>query len=362
MYINYNNSDYNKFTTSLLKTCINDEKNENVVFSPFSILMMLAITAEATSGETKKEITQVLGSDLSDNELRDLYSNTLAIVTRSNAFSSANAVCINQVFSNTIDLKYADQIKRYYGGEVFSSENMASEINRWVRKKTNGLIDSVADRSIEKAMVCFMNATAFEEKWTKHYTRNDIKYRKFFNFDGTSPEKAMLSITENEYIDTEFFTGFVKPYKNNDFSFMALLPKKEGNEGLMNAIRDLDISEVFKRREDIKVNVFLPEFKYSNEYDLNSFCRIMGIKNLFSDNADFSLISGAPLKAESLIHKAMIEVNREGTKAAAYTGVCVCAGGISSIFCVDLYRPFVYAIMHNKTELPVFVGVLNKLI
>ena len=108
----------------------------------------------------------------------------------------------------------------------------------------------------------------------------------------------------------------------------------------------------------------MPEFKYSFSNELTDFCKRHGINELFTPAADFSPMCSAPLMADSILHKAYIELDRKGTKAAAVTGMVVvagCAPMMEDYKEVILDRPFVYAIIHNKTGLPIFTGVTNKL-
>ena len=175
-------------------------------------------------------------------------------------------------------------------------------------------------------LACLINATAFDGKWTKHYTRNDISYKEFSNADGTKKEVAMIKDSEREYVENESFIGFVKPYKEIGYSFMALLPKKKSSTALKIAIKDLDFSEIFAKRSQERVVISLPEFKYSFGEDLNDYCKSIGIIRLFTDQADFSPLSSSWLKMDSITHKARIEVDRNGTKASAVTMGVACAG------------------------------------
>ena len=172
----------------------------------------------------------------------------------------------------------------------------------------------------------------------------------------------MLDISEREYVESNAFTGFVKPYKDKAFSFMALLPKDKSSTGMKLALHSLSFTDVFSSRTNEGVVVTLPEFKYSFGKDLTSLFRELGIEELFTDHADFTPLSSSWLKLESILHKARIEVDRSGTKAAAVTAGFACAGAAPKMHkVVELNRPFVYAIMHDETGLPVFTGIVNML-
>ena len=354
---------YNRLSRLLLENLYNDKKDQNIVFSPFSILMILAIVSDATAGRTRDEIAGVLSSDMSYEDVICTLREISKIFTANKAFISSNAVCVNNTIASSIVPAYANHLREQFGGKLFSSADIVSDVNSWVKKHTFGMIDTIADDSMRNSLVCMMNASAFLGKWTKHYTRNDILYKEFRNSDGTKKETALLKLREYEYIENDNFTGFVKPYKDVDFSFMALLPKQETDAGMKQALHSLNLSDLFNLRIKETVMATLPEFKYSFDEDLTGLCRKSGIEVLFSEHADFTPLASEWLKITAIIHKTRIEVNRNGTKAAAATVAFACAAGVPQFNykVVKLDRPFVYAIVHNTTGLPVFTGIVNKL-
>lgn len=354
---------YNQFTRQILQKFYVAKKDQNLVLSPFSILMLLAIAADATDGDTRTEILNVLSDDLDYDDCINLFCKLQSVLTEGHALSSANAVCVQHAIEDTITPDYPAFLQAQFRGQLFCTSNIVEAVNKWVKENTHGLIDKAADDSMKNMLACLMNATAFEGKWTKHYTRNDIEYKDFTSSDGSVRDVAMIEDTEREYVESESFTGFVKPYKNIDYSFMALLPKKKSASSLKTALGKLDFSELFEGRTEERVVISLPEFKNSFGEDLTSYCKSLGINKIFSDHADFSPLSSAWLKMDSIIHKARIEVDRNGTKAVAVTMGLVCAGCAPrfDFKIVELNRPFVYAIMHNGTGLPVFAGIVNKL-
>ena len=119
-------------------------------------------------------------------------------------------------------------------------------------------------------------------------------------------------------------------------------------------------------KTDEEVEVRMPEFKFSYEADLLDFCRNQGIETVFSNHADFTPMTEEWLKVESVAHKAVITVDRNGTEAAAVTHAVMLWGCPPDSFkkkrkMVRLNRPFLFAIMHNETELPVFAGIVNRI-
>ena len=140
---------------------------------------MLAIAADATAGNTRDEIAGVLSSEMNYEETLSVLKEIQKAFAEDAAFSSANAVCVNNKIEKSIIPTYAAHIQEQFGGELFSSSDIVSDVNAWVKKNTRGMIDKVADDSMRNMLACLMNATAFDGKWTKHYTRNDIDYKEF---------------------------------------------------------------------------------------------------------------------------------------------------------------------------------------
>lgn len=253
-----------------------------------------------------------------------------------------------------------------YAGELFASEDIVSDMNKWVRKATNGMIDQIADDSMKNMLACLLNAVSFESGWREEYEDDDIYDEEFTDADGNAKEVPFLHSSEQYYIEDDSFTGFTRPYKDTGFVFMALLPKKKRSQSfLVRALKDTDFTDLYQSRSDqYDLNVSMPEFESSFDDDLTAFCREVGIETVFTEEADFTPMSSEWLKADSIIHKARIEVNRQGTKASAVSAMVVvagCAPDFDRMKCVELNRPFLYAIVHEDTGLPVFTGILNRL-
>lgn len=354
---------YNEFTKQTLRILYTDNKDQNLIMSPFSVMMLLAIAATAVEGDARAEIINALSNDLNYEETIDVLCRMQNAFSEEGTLSSANAVCVQHNIEATINADYTEYLQKKFNGELFTSSDITSDVNKWIKKNTRGLIEKIADDSMRNTLACLVNATAFEGKWIQNYTQYDIEEDEFKNADGTISDVAMLKTTEQEYIEDDSVTGFVKPYKDIDFSFMALLPKKPSETAFKNVLEELDFSELHrkKNREDILVS--LPEFDLLFEEDLTLCCQTLGINKIFSGQANFSPLSSEQIKIDSIVHKARIIVDRTGTKAAAATmGICIAGCAPETEYkIVELNRPFIYAIIHNKTGLPVFTGIVNEL-
>ena len=352
---------YNKLTRQILDGLMAEHPGENVAFSPYSILTLLAIAANASAGESREQIVKALGADSYESLLSDI-DRLQTKLAKTGQLSAANAALVNASIADSITPGYDEQLKKLFDGSLIMSKDMISDVNTWVKEKTDGQICQIADESMNAMLACLINAILFDADWKEKYETNDIYEGDFTNADGTTSAVQMLSSTEWRYLENDFFTGFAKPYKEN-YSYVALLPKKAKSKSfLKRAIKELDIPELLRNAEEIKTIVEMPEFETAFGQDITRLCQNMGITEIFTPCADFSPMSSKWLRMDQIVHKAKIEVNRKGTRAAAVTmGVMVagCAPDFKNIRFVTLDRPFLYAVVHNETGLPVFAGMVN---
>ncbi len=359
----YNNQ-FNALTRKFLSEHFSNNEGGNVIISPLSIVTLLAMAAEATDGQAKQELLKVLDGKIPYEVVLKAISTLQRGFTKEGNLISSNATIVNKKFKNTINPEYREKLASEFGGELFCSNNICADVDAWVKEKTRGMIEKIAPNDADEMIVALLNAVAFEAKWADEYTECDITDEEFNNADGTRSSVKMLRSTENLYIEDASFTGFIKPYEGNRYAFMALLPRKTNNEKFFRkAIAKIDFPKLFELAHDEMVIARIPEFQGEFRTEISDLLRKMGVKTIFSEHAEFSPLSTEWLKVESIIHKAKIEVDRNGTRAAAATGMFAFGGGISisKPKIITLDRPFVYAIIHNQTKLPVFAGMANHM-
>ena len=351
---------YERFVELLLRYCMAERPGENLIISPMSVLTLAGMAAEATAGETRDELLNMLGIEGSEEHV--LPEGIRTLLEDSRKLSSANAVCVDQSLSGKIRPDFAEKLKEHFDGEVFAAEDLVHAVNGWVKEKTNGLIDRILDDSSRVTKLCLLSALAFDAAWEDTYEDWDVYDTDFHNADGTVVNVAIMQSLENSYIDDDRFTGVVKPYEDDQYSFVALLPKEEGPIDEQ-TLEGLDISDLMSRSENIQADTYIPEFVSSYDGDLSGFFRAMKVHTVFTEQADFSPMTPEWLRADKILHKAVMEVDTKGSRAAAVTSmevVAACAP-LGPRREVILNRPFIYAVVHNQTGLPVFVGVMNSM-
>ena len=162
------------------------------MFSPMSVYMLLSMTADATAGRAKQELTNLL---CSNGDFTQTLHNLAALqkkLSEKNTFSSANAVIVREGLDHSIVPEYEERLESLFGGRLFVTDHMAEYVNNWVRKRTGGLIPSVIDDSMEDVLLCMVNACSFLKDWDRENEWYQIENEDFHNADRTISRVKML--------------------------------------------------------------------------------------------------------------------------------------------------------------------------
>lgn len=247
---------------------------------------------------------------------------------------------------------------------IASPENSRKTINNWVEKNTNNkIIDLLPDGSIHsQTRMVLVNAIYFKGAWEKVFDKNKNTTEPFFVFKTCETQATFM----NNYINSGFYEDNLLsiaeiPYRNKNQSMIIILPKsKYGLKEVEKLFEQNLLPDYFEKMEDRRINLSIPKFKSESTYKLQEELSKMGMPVAFSNNADFSGITGdKSLAIDKIIHKAFIDVNEEGTEAAAATAVTMRKTAIlldEVQFKAD--HPFVYLIKDNETNTILFVGRL----
>ena len=361
-----------EFSFDLFRQAAGNEDNGNVLISPLSAYCCLALAANGSDGETKAEMEKVLG--LSVEELnRELYAFNKALPSsKDQKMSLANSLWFRKSENLVMEKAYLQSLADWYDAGLYLDPFDAStpgRINRWCGENTDGMIDQILDNPPDAAaMIYLLNALAFQGVWDKPYEEGMITQKTFRNADGTSASATMLRANEKILLENDSAIGFVKPYKNSEFSFAALLPADENADvyGFAASLTGDVWQDLWNSRiNDATVKTMIPEFSAEAEYDLTDALKELGIRKIFSDEADLSKMaqSDTILSASRVRQKTWLKLDRKGTEAAAVTVMDVTGAAMpvkpAVIREVYLDRPFVYLILRD--EIPVFIGVTASL-
>ena len=343
------------------------QNGENSLLSPLSALYVLGMLSMGADGETLAQIEQAVGMD------KDALASCLAALevslegSKSGGIHLENSIWIRDTFKNSVKVAFLQSNADYFGAQIYAAPFDATtvrDVNRWVEYYTDGMIDKILEEAPDPLSVMYLiNTLALDFKWDTAYKKNDIISLPFHSALGAVQNATGLVSSESIYLSAENLQGIAKPYANGDFYFVALLPEEGTSpEALLSSLNGASWNALWNGKRNQTVEVTLPEFTYDREMQLNEALGKLGILDLFdSQKANLSNLAESPLHCSFIKQKTLIDVSREGTKAAAVTvGAVKCmsaAPGMALVF----DRPFAYAIVDAQSGLPLFLGAVNSI-
>ncbi len=352
------------FAAELFKD--NYSKGKTTLVSPLSVLTALALVQNGAQGDTLAQLEQALGG--LDRDTLNAYMRAYCdFLTESEELKIANSVWTDS--SAEAKRAFLQKAVDSYSAQLFSvplsDPKTVESINSWVKKNTDGMIPKIIEKADRYAVMMLVNAIAFDAKWETPYKRSDIEKLEFTSYSGSKKKTDFMCSTENVYLKDGGTVGFMKPYKNGRFAFAALLPDE--NTGIDDYVASLSGDKLMKIFSSAKrgneVNVKMPKFRAEYSAQLIDTLKKMGVKDAFdSKTADFSsLIENRDAYIATVVHKTFIEVDENGTRAAASTLVGADTMSLMEPYSVFLNRPFVYMIVDTETNLPLFIGVQTEI-
>lgn len=364
------------FALELFHTLSESNPTGNIFFSPFSISSALAMVFLGAKGSTAAQLSKTFHFD----SVEDIHSR----------FQSLNAEVSKRGASHTLKLanrlygektynflpEFLASTQKMYGADLapvdfqHASEDARKEINQWVKGQTEGKIPELLASGVVNSMtkLVLVNAIYFKGMWEEKFMKRDTTDTPFrLNKKDTKTVKMM-------YQKKKFPFGYISdlkckvlemPYQGGELSMVILLPEdiEDESTGLKKIEEQITLEKLRdwtnrEKLENIDVHVKLPRFKIEESYILNSNLDRLGLQDLFTSNkADLSGMSGSrDLFISKIVHKAFVEVNEEGTEAAAATAgiAAFCMLMPEEEFTAD--HPFLFFIRHNPTANVLFLG------
>lgn len=352
------------FSADLFK--YNYSNGKTTLVSPLSVLTALALVQNGAQGNTLAQLEQALGG--LDRDTLNAYMRAYCdFLSAGDELKIANSVWTDS--SAEAKRAFLQKAVDSYSAQLFSAPlsdpKTVESINSWVKKNTDGMIPKIIEKADRYAVMMLVNAIAFDAKWETPYKRSDIGKLEFTSYSGSKKKTDFMCSTENVYLKDGGAVGFMKPYKNGRFAFAALLPDE--NTGIDDYVASLSGDKLMKFFSSAKrgneVNVKMPKFRAEYSAQLIDTLKKMGVKDAFdSKTADFSsLIENRDAYIATVVHKTFIEVDENGTRAAASTLVGADTMSLMEPYSVFLNRPFVYMIVDTETNLPLFIGVQTEI-
>jgi len=365
----------NLFAWDLYNQIKND--GNNLFFSPYSIHSSLAMTYAGARGNTEKQMVDVLHFTLNQEHTHSsfckLNTQLKEIQEKGNVkLNIANALWAQK--EHDFLPEFTKLTTKYYGAAIeqldFKSDAKAASqrINLWTEDQTRNKIKNLIPPGILNALtrLVLTNAIYFKGNWASQFKKRLTADQPFWISSDSSIQIPMMhQIKEFNYTETYLAQILELPYAGKDLSMIILLPKgRDGLRQLENSLTFKNLTSWINGLWKRKVDVYLPKFKMDWKLEIASTLRQMGMTDAFTlGSADFSGMNGSKsLCISAILHKAYIDVNEEGTEAAAATAVVTFGAAPSMdmpiIFCAD--HPFIFLIRENQSRNILFMGRVVK--
>jgi serpin B len=340
------------------------KKKGNLFISPFSISSALAMTnagaRENTARQMKNAMSFELDQALLHDYFRQLNENMLASANNDGQkLNIANGLCLT---GSDVSEEFKTLLQKSYAAELFSGD--LETVNNWVKTKTEGKIEKILEALDPNSVCVLLNAIYFKGIWDKQFEKNATREAPF-RLSGHENINTAFMYQKSSFrlIEKDDFQAISLPYKGKSLSMVVMLPQQvDGLAGLEEQLSAENLDQWLTELDSVsehKVELFLPKFKFETGYDLAPACGALGMKDAFAaGTADFSGM-GWPkgeLWISQIKHKACVEVNEEGTEAAAATAVEMSFKSVSMdpVFKAD--HPFIFIIRENSTGSILFIG------
>lgn len=367
-----------KFALNMLNQLDDPDRGDNLCFSPLSLSIALGMTLNGAEGETFDAIAQTLGYEQARlapfNQQANQLLRLLKPADAEVIIHSANGLWVQRGFELKPDFLRA--LLTHYESRVETVDFMkpdaaAEQINRWVAEQTKEMIDKLfeADTFDSQTRLALVNTLYFEGKWQTPFPKETTKDAPFYLEDGKTKQVPMMRLSQRlPYLKGDGFEAVALPYGEGDYQFYLFLPEKGRKVAqLREQFTPEKWAQWMSAFRPTEGDLQMPRFKVEGLYDLKLPLSALGMEIAFDPNrADFSGIADVSperLFIQKAIQKAVVEVDEEGTKAAAATGITV---GVTSVpmpserFNLIADRPFVFAIVHQPTGTVLFMGIVRN--
>lgn len=360
----------NAFAFELFKEVHNLAEEDNYMVSPLSVAIALGMTYNGADGATKTAFEETLGlAGFTRHEINAIHGKLIEHLLKVDPkvkFEIANSIWVNKNY--TLMTEFADSNAFYYNAEINSMDFYNGEavdiINGWVSDKTHEKITEVLNEIPPATVMYLINALYFYGSWQYEFDKEKSAPMDFKLKNGSTEQVDGMIMTASLPISfTDKFTAIELPYGEDKFSMMIMLPK-EGYD-VDDVIDEMSVNSWDSWTENLNLTnltLKMPKFKYEFKTLLNDHLSNMGLGVAFGGGAEFPLMveESNDLFISRVIHKTFIDVNEEGTEAAAVTVVEIRETSIGDDLIININKPFIYVIREKTSGALVFMGKVGR--
>lgn len=361
-----------RFGFDLFNEIRQTEQDKNIFISPLSVSIALAMTLNGAAGETEQAITSTLQLQGLDSESINVgYAGLRGALQTSDpkvTLTIANSLWARQGVPFKQD--FLQRNTQYFGAEIatldFMDPNTLTTINQWVNTNTNGKITKILDEINSDLVLFLINAIYFKGTWQTEFDPAHTRDGTFHLATGDEKQVPMMTRTgDYRYYENydDMFQAISIPYGDGRMSMYIFLPYRESDlNTFLNSLTSERWENWTAQFREQEIFLSMPKFKLEYEKTLNNPLQSLGMEIAFAPGlADFSRMAdlealGKNLYIGEVLHKAVVEVNEEGSEAAAVTSIGIRATSLPPQFTAD--RPFFFAIRDNETKTVLFMGTV----
>ena len=351
------------------------QEAENPVLSPLSAYLCLAMLMPGANENTKAEFEKILGADW--DYVSALAADIAAQIEKTGGSTKLDLA--NSIWTDddkaVIEEEWLKTVKAYFGPDIYSadlpSDGALKAINKWVNDKTNGMIPKLHDDNYDKdTIMVLLNALYMKAEWAHKFEGQDTYDREFTKADGSTVTVPFMNMFEayESYIKTEDAEGIMLPYDDGRLAFIALKPDDGDARKYAAGFTGAKLKEALAAaKADTFVTVNMPKFDTEYSVYLTDALKAMGMTDAF--DPFLADLTGAgrgvdgPLYISYVFQRVKVDVDEEGTEAAAVTEIATakgCALPADEPIVLTFDKPFVYAIVDTETGVPLFMGVMEN--
>ncbi len=364
----------NEFSIDLFQTIADaEEPDSNIFVSPTSVALALGMTYNGAANETKTAMEEALKKQgMTTQQINYGYQSLTDALVNADPevlLKIANAIYSREGF--TLEQKFVDDNKFYFDADVrnldFGNPSAVDTVNQWCADHTNNKIEKIVDVLSADVVMVLLNAIYFKGTWQKEFADSLTMDRNFYPEDGSTIQvPTMKSEDTLQYFENDLLQAVELPYGDGKYSMVILLPANDKKvDDIVTALSVDNWDTWTGSMSEKEVDLYLSKFKFKYKIALNQVLSDMGMGIAFNPGgADFSGINkdmGTSLYISKVLHKSFVEVNEEGTEAAAVTAVIIDNTSINdSKKYVNVDRPFLFIIKEKTTNSIVFIGKVMK--
>ncbi|XP_068960373.1 alpha-1-antiproteinase 2-like [Petaurus breviceps papuanus] len=357
-----------EFARRLLKLLVSENPHKNVFFSPVSIATAFAMLSLGAKTATLTNLLEGLSFNLTELQEREIHKGFQDLVQLLNTtegkgqLESGNGLFINDQLEPL--QTFLDDVKNLYAAEVFTtnfrdSEYAKKQINDYVDKKTHGKIPELIKHLDPTTVMVLINHIFFKGNWETSFNSTLTELQDFYVDKNTTVQVPMMMKREKLYYhrdDDVFSSMVILPYEGKAL-LILILPDEDKLEQALDAIIAQRETSSPRFTEKRKVTIYLPRISISTTYDLEQLLPKIGIRDVFTDDADLTGISTQfKLQVSKVLHKAALQVNENGTVAAAVTDIEVQRNIVAPPVTMKFNRPFFMVLWDTNIHHPLFLG------